>query len=70
MARLRSTMGAGSCCTIIGYDVLEGTAPAPTGGGDTFPNNQGSIAFPKDLCWIQFEQDGAESQFTVKINFL
>jgi len=70
MVRLRPGVFADNCCIITGFEVLSGdegfgqfgTAEFPTG-----PNSDPS--FPSEFCWLQFEKDGAEAPFTVKITF-
>lgn len=72
VARVVSDLGAGSCCTMVSIELLSGSSYGTASGfTGVFPAGQTTPPSPMgDYCAFQFEQDGAESPFTVKITFL
>lgn len=72
MARVVSDLSSGSCCTVTAIELLSGSSYGTASGfTDTFPAGQTiPPTIGADYCGFQFELDGAEAPFTVKISFL
>jgi hypothetical protein len=72
IARIVSDLDTGSCCTFVSVELLSGSSYGTASGfTGVFPAGQTTPPTPMaDYCAFQFEQDGAESPFVVKITFL
>jgi len=71
-ARVVSDLTEGNCCTLVSIELLTGSSYGSASGfTGVFPAGQTTPpSAMADYCAFQFEQDGAESPFTVKITFL
>jgi len=71
MARLTSDLDSPDCCTIVNIELISGASYGSWSGFDhpdfTGQHNPGTLG--ADYCAFQFEQDGAEATFQVKLTF-
>jgi len=71
MIRIRpSVYDAGACCSVVSVEVLSGDPGSGYGFTGEFPSGQTILSsLPATFCAMQWEKDGAEAPFSLKITF-